>query len=139
MQGEIGVVEIDGGTLPPKIPLCVHKGVFDLQRREVAVVQPRCRSGHIHPEGHRGMQPALPVERLADAVIEVVPALAGEVRNLTQQPEGQSSLEVQPVEAGHVCLEADGTPAGFHGMGPKGAEFVASGCFQALWHNGHGG
>ena len=85
------------------------------------------------------MQPAFPVERLVDAVVKVLPALAGEARYLAQQPEGQSSLEVQPVEAGHVCLEADGTPAGPHGMGSKGAEFVASGCFQALWHNGHGG
>ena len=85
------------------------------------------------------MQPTLPVEGVADSVVEVISALAGEVRHLTQQPEGQSSLEVQPVEAGHVCLEADGTPAGLHGMGAKGAEFVASGCFQALWHNGHGG
>ena len=85
------------------------------------------------------MQPAFPVERLADAVVEVVPALAGEARHLAQQPEGQSRLKVQPVEAGHVCLEADGTPAGLHGMGSKGAEFFASGCFQALWHNCHGG
>ena len=81
----------------------------------------------------------LPVECLADAVIEVVPALAGEARHLAQQPEGQSSLEVQPVETGHVRLEADGTPASLPGVGAKGAEFFASGCFQALWHNCHGG
>ena len=85
------------------------------------------------------MQPTFPVECQADAVVKVVPALAGEERHLAQQPKGQSSLEVQPVEAGHVCLEADGTLAGLHGMGAKGAEFVASGCFQALWHNCHGG
>ena len=85
------------------------------------------------------MQPTLPVEGVADSVVEIVPPLAREARHLAQQPEGQSSLEVQPVDAGHVCLEADGTPAGPHGMGSKGAEFVASGCFQALWHNCHSG
>ena len=81
----------------------------------------------------------LPVERLSDAVVEVVSALAGEACHLSQQPEGQTSLQVQSVQAGHVGLEADGTPAGLHGMGAKGAEFVASGCFQALWHNCHDG
>ena len=85
------------------------------------------------------MQPALPVEGVADSVVEVIPALAGEACHLAQQPEGQSSLQMQPVETGHVCLEADGTSASFHGMGAKGAEFFASGCFQALWHNCHSG
>ena len=75
----------------------------------------------------------------ADAVIEVVPALAGEARHLAQQPEGQSSLQVQSVEAGHVCLEADGTPARLHAMGTKAAEFFTAGCFQALGHNGNSG
>ena len=85
------------------------------------------------------MQPTLPVEGVADSVVEVIPALAGEACHLSQQPEGQSSLEVQPVETGHVRLEADGTSASFHGVGAKGAEFFASGCFQALWHNCHSG
>ena len=81
------------------------------------------------------MQPAFPVEGPANAVIEVVPSLAGETGHLTQQPEGQPSLQVQPVQAGHVGYEADSTPAGFHGVGPKGAEFFGAGSFQSLGKN----
>ena len=85
------------------------------------------------------MQPAFPVEGLADAVVEVFPALAGETCHLPQQPEGQSRLQVQPVQAGHVCFEADGSPAGPHAMGTEGAEFFGAGSFQALWHNCNSG
>jgi hypothetical protein len=65
--------------------------------------------------------------------------LAGEARHLPQKTEGQSSLKVQPVQAGHVRFEADGTPARLHVMGPKAAEFFAASCLQALGHNGNSG
>ena len=67
--------------------------------------------------------------------LEVVPALAGEAGHLTQQPERQPRLQVHPVKAGHVGVEADGTSAGLHGMGPELGQFFAADSLQALGKN----
>ena len=41
VQRQIGILQIDGGSLSPTITLLVHQGILHLQSREMAVVQPR--------------------------------------------------------------------------------------------------
>ena len=109
MQAEIGFVQIDRRPLPPQITLAINQGIFHLERREVAVVQPGSSSGHIHPKAHRRMQPAFPVEGLLNSVVQRIATVAAEACHLPQQPEGQPALQVKPVEAGHVGLKCCGT------------------------------
>ena len=43
------------------------------------------------------------------AVIERVAAITGEAAQLSKQPEGQATLQVQPIEAGHISFEGRGS------------------------------
>ena len=118
MQSQIGMVQVDRRAFSPSLPLQVHQGVLHLQSGVVAVVQPRGCASHVHPEAHRGMQPALPIQGVADAVIEIIPALTGKIRHLPQQTEGQSRLQMQSIEAGHIGLKGGGSAQGLNPMGP---------------------
>ena len=76
---------------------------------------------------------------LFDFILSLIISIYRGSKIFNKKTEGQSSLKVQPVQAGHVRFEADGTPARLHVMGPKAAEFFAASCLKALWHNGNSG
>jgi hypothetical protein len=98
----------------------------------MAVVKPRRRAGDINAKAHGRVQPALPVESVANAVIEIVSPLARETGHLPQDPKWQTGLEVEAIEASHVGLKFGGTTQGLHVMGAELGEFVAASGFQPL-------
>ena len=66
------------------------------------------------------------------APAEIIPALTRKVRHLPQQTEGQSSLQMQPIEAGHIGLKRSCSAQGLDSMGPQRNQFVAAQRFQPL-------
>jgi hypothetical protein len=74
----------------------------------------------------------LPVEGVADAVIEIVPPLARKAGHFPKQPKGQSSLEVEAIQASHRGLKFGGTTQWSHVVGSELGEFVAASGLQPL-------
>jgi hypothetical protein len=75
----------------------------------MAVIQPRSRPGDIDAKAHGRVQPAFPVEGVADAVVEIVPPLARKAGHLPQDPKWQTSLDVEAIKTSHVGLKFGGT------------------------------
>jgi len=96
------------------------------------VIESRRRPGDIDAKAHGRVQPSLPVESVANAVIEIFPTLARETGHLPQDPKWQTGLEVEAIETSHVGLKFGGTTQWLHVMGAELGEFVAASGFQPL-------
>ena len=104
----------------------------------MAVVQPWSCSGDVHTEGLGRMQPLLPVQRVLDAVVELVAAVTREMGHLSQQAKGQPRLKMEPVQAGQISSKGCGAFQRLNAVGSQGVQLLTPFFFKALGQHSNG-
>ena len=136
----VGILGVDGGTLPEVAAEAVDDGVLGLEGGVVGMGENLARGGGVDHESAVDVEYLLPPDAV-DLVVELLVVVGLEGGEGLEDGQGRAAAVVGTIEETHVAHEGDGAGEDLDLLGAHGAELVGEDFFEAhhgLGHHGEG-